>query len=116
MNHDGELRRHPIKTRAGTAHSGERTLAPFPVPTRVSQATLFPGLCLGCVAFRAGRPGQWQFQDGLQVIGVPKTIDGDIQVRDAEGKVLCAMSFGFHTAARAFANLWPDLNLNLGEQ
>jgi pyrophosphate--fructose-6-phosphate 1-phosphotransferase len=43
------------------------------------------------------------FEDGIQVIGVPKTIDGDIQVRDADGKVLCAMSFGFHTAARAFA-------------
>jgi pyrophosphate--fructose-6-phosphate 1-phosphotransferase len=42
--------------------------------------------------------------DRVQVIGVPKTIDGDIQVRDANGKVLCAMSFGFHTAARAFAN------------
>lgn len=43
------------------------------------------------------------FDDGVQVIGVPKTIDGDIQVRDAEGHVLCAMSFGFHSAARAFA-------------
>jgi pyrophosphate--fructose-6-phosphate 1-phosphotransferase len=43
------------------------------------------------------------YDDGIQVIGVPKTIDGDIQVRDADGKVLCAMSFGFHTAARAFA-------------
>ncbi|MGD9236478.1 MAG: 6-phosphofructokinase [Desulfobacterales bacterium] len=42
--------------------------------------------------------------DGVQVIGVPKTIDGDIQVRDDNGNVLCAMSFGFHTAARAFAN------------
>ena len=42
--------------------------------------------------------------DGIQVIGVPKTIDGDIQVRDDEGHVLCAVSFGFHTAARAFAN------------
>jgi len=41
--------------------------------------------------------------DGIQVIGVPKTIDGDIQVRDADGKVLCAMSFGFHSAARGFA-------------
>jgi len=41
--------------------------------------------------------------DGVQVIGVPKTIDGDIQVRDRDGKVLCAMSFGFHTAARAFS-------------
>jgi pyrophosphate--fructose-6-phosphate 1-phosphotransferase len=43
-------------------------------------------------------------EDGVQVIGVPKTIDGDIQVRDDDGKILCAMSFGFHTAARAFAN------------
>ncbi|MFO7784736.1 MAG: 6-phosphofructokinase [Thermodesulfobacteriota bacterium] len=44
------------------------------------------------------------YNDGIQVIGVPKTIDGDIQVRDARNKVLCAMSFGFHTAARAFSN------------
>jgi len=43
------------------------------------------------------------FDDGVQIIGVPKTIDGDIQVRDAEGNRLCAMSFGFHTAARGFA-------------
>jgi diphosphate-dependent phosphofructokinase len=43
-------------------------------------------------------------KDGVQVIGVPKTIDGDIQVRDSKGQVLCAMSFGFHTAARSFAN------------
>lgn len=43
------------------------------------------------------------YADGIQVIGVPKTIDGDIQVRDDEGNVLCAVSFGFHTAARAFA-------------
>jgi pyrophosphate--fructose-6-phosphate 1-phosphotransferase len=46
---------------------------------------------------------QEMLADGIQVIGVPKTIDGDIQVRDANGNVLCAMSFGFHTAARAFA-------------
>ncbi len=39
----------------------------------------------------------------IQVIGVPKTIDGDIQVHDAHGKKLCAISFGFHTAARSFA-------------
>ncbi|RJQ58165.1 MAG: phosphofructokinase [Desulfobacteraceae bacterium] len=39
----------------------------------------------------------------VQIIGVPKTIDGDIQVHSADGKILCAMSFGFHTAARAFA-------------
>lgn len=43
------------------------------------------------------------YNDGIQVIGVPKTIDGDIQVRDINGNVLCAMSFGFHTAARSFA-------------
>ena len=47
--------------------------------------------------------------DGVQVIGVPKTIDGDIQVRDAEGSILCAMSFGFHTAARAFAGAISNL-------
>ncbi|RZB34249.1 MAG: diphosphate-dependent phosphofructokinase [Desulfobacteraceae bacterium Eth-SRB1] len=47
---------------------------------------------------------QEMFDEGLQVIGVPKTIDGDIQVKDVAGKVLCAVSFGFHTAARAFAN------------
>ena len=46
---------------------------------------------------------QEMLADGVQVIGVPKTIDGDIQVRDADGNVMCAMSFGFHTAARAFA-------------
>lgn len=55
---------------------------------------------------------QEMFEDGIQVIGVPKTIDGDIQVRDSRGEVLCAMSFGFHTAARAFsqaiANLCTD--------
>ena len=43
------------------------------------------------------------FEDNVQVIGVPKTIDGDIQVKDAGGSVLCAMSFGFHSAARAFS-------------
>jgi pyrophosphate--fructose-6-phosphate 1-phosphotransferase len=48
-------------------------------------------------------------EDGVQIIGVPKTIDGDIQVRDADGKVLCAMSFGFHTAARAFASSISNL-------
>lgn len=46
---------------------------------------------------------QEMYDDHIQVIGVPKTIDGDIQVRDATGKTLCAMSFGFHTAARGFA-------------
>lgn len=52
---------------------------------------------------------QEMFEDGIQVIGVPKTIDGDIQVKDANGKVLCAMSFGFHTAARAFSKNISDL-------
>jgi pyrophosphate--fructose-6-phosphate 1-phosphotransferase len=49
-------------------------------------------------------------EDGVQVIGVPKTIDGDIQVRDADGNVLCAMSFGFHSAARAFAQAISNLS------
>jgi len=52
---------------------------------------------------------QEMLPDGVQIIGVPKTIDGDIQVRDADGNVLCAMSFGFHTAARAFANSISNL-------
>jgi pyrophosphate--fructose-6-phosphate 1-phosphotransferase len=52
---------------------------------------------------------QEMFSDGIQVLGVPKTIDGDIQVRDDNGNVLCAMSFGFHTAARAFANSISNL-------
>jgi pyrophosphate--fructose-6-phosphate 1-phosphotransferase len=47
--------------------------------------------------------------DGVQVIGVPKTIDGDIQVRDRQGAVLCAISFGFHTAARAFSEAVSNL-------
>jgi pyrophosphate--fructose-6-phosphate 1-phosphotransferase len=52
---------------------------------------------------------QEMFNTGVQVIGVPKTIDGDIQVRDVDGNVLCAMSFGFHTAARAFASSISNL-------
>ncbi len=44
------------------------------------------------------------YDDKIQVIGIPKTIDGDIQVKDAGGNILCAISFGFHTAARAFSN------------
>ena len=52
---------------------------------------------------------QDMFEDGVQVIGVPKTIDGDIQVKDVHGQVLCAMSFGFHTAARSFAKNISDL-------
>ncbi|MGD8266853.1 MAG: 6-phosphofructokinase, partial [Desulfobacterales bacterium] len=46
---------------------------------------------------------QEMMDDGIQVIGVPKTIDGDVQVRDVAGRVLCAISFGFHSAARAFS-------------
>lgn len=44
------------------------------------------------------------YDDKIQVIGIPKTIDGDIQVKDAAGNILCAISFGFHTAARAFSS------------
>ena len=47
--------------------------------------------------------------EGIQVIGVPKTIDGDIQVNDADGKSLCSISFGFHSAARAFSKSVSDL-------
>ncbi len=52
---------------------------------------------------------QEMVKDGIQVIGVPKTIDGDLQVKDASGNPLCAVSFGFHTAARAFANQISNL-------
>jgi pyrophosphate--fructose-6-phosphate 1-phosphotransferase len=52
---------------------------------------------------------QEMIEDGIQVIGVPKTIDGDIQVRDRNGQILCAMSFGFHTAARAFSGSISNL-------
>jgi diphosphate-dependent phosphofructokinase len=52
---------------------------------------------------------QEMMEDGIQVIGVPKTIDGDIQVRDRNGQILCAMSFGFHTAARAFSGSISNL-------
>ncbi len=52
---------------------------------------------------------QEMFDDGIQVIGVPKTIDGDIQVKDDNGECLCAISFGFHTAARAFSKNISDL-------
>lgn len=55
--------------------------------------------------------------DGIQVIGIPKTIDGDIQVRTEDGQTLCAISFGFHSAARAFAqnisNLCTDASSDL---
>lgn len=44
------------------------------------------------------------FYEGIQVIGVPKTIDGDLQAKDVNDNSLCTISFGFHTAARAFAH------------
>jgi len=52
---------------------------------------------------------QHMFKDGVQVIGVPKTIDGDVQVKDSRGAVLCAISFGFHSAARAFSESISNL-------
>ena len=55
--------------------------------------------------------------DGIQVIGIPKTIDGDIQVTTASGETLCPVSFGFYTAARAFSrnisNLCADASSDL---
>jgi len=55
--------------------------------------------------------------DGIQVIGIPKTIDGDIQVKTEDGEVLCSISFGFHTAARAFSqnisNLCTDASSDI---
>jgi len=52
---------------------------------------------------------QHMFNDSVQVIGVPKTIDGDVQVKDSRGAVLCAISFGFHSAARAFSESISNL-------
>lgn len=56
-------------------------------------------------------------EHGIQVIGIPKTIDGDIQIRTEDGQTLCAISFGFHSAARAFAqnisNLCTDASSDL---
>ncbi|OGR28638.1 MAG: phosphofructokinase [Desulfobacterales bacterium RIFOXYA12_FULL_46_15] len=51
---------------------------------------------------------------GIKVIGVPKTIDGDIQVKTDDGEVLCAISFGFHTAARAFSQNISNLTTDAG--
>ena len=47
---------------------------------------------------------------GIKVIGIPKTIDGDIQVKTDDGQTLCAISFGFHSAARAFARNISNLS------
>lgn len=41
---------------------------------------------------------------GTQVIGIPKTIDGDMQVPG-----YCQISFGFHSASRAYANVIGSL-------
>ncbi len=49
-------------------------------------------------------------QAGIKVIGIPKTIDGDIQVTTTSGECLCAISFGFHTAARAFSENISNLS------
>lgn len=51
---------------------------------------------------------------GIKVIGVPKTIDGDIQVKTDDGEILCAISFGFHTAARAFSQNISNLTTDAG--
>jgi pyrophosphate--fructose-6-phosphate 1-phosphotransferase len=42
---------------------------------------------------------------GTQVIGIPKTIDGDLQVGD-----LCQVPFGYHSACMAFATEIGNLN------
>lgn len=47
---------------------------------------------------------------GIKVIGVPKTIDGDIQVKTDDKELLCAISFGFHTAARSFSQNISNLS------
>jgi len=46
--------------------------------------------------------------------GVPKTIDGDIQVKTQDQDVMCAISFGFHTAARAFSQNISNLTTDAG--
>ena len=56
-------------------------------------------------------------KSNIKVIGVPKTIDGDIQVKTDNNQILCAISFGFHTAARAFSqnisNLTTDASSDI---
>ena len=53
-------------------------------------------------------------RSGIKVIGVPKTIDGDIQVKADNGKVLCAVPFGFHTAAMSFSQNISNLATDAG--
>ena len=56
-----------------------------------------------------------QFKNaGIKVIGVPKTIDGDIQIKTDDNETLCAISFGFHTAARAFSQNISNLATDAG--
>lgn len=50
----------------------------------------------------------------IKVIGVPKTIDGDIQVRTLDNETLCAVSFGFHSAAVAFSKNISQLSTDAG--
>jgi len=60
---------------------------------------------------------QYFKSSGIKIIGVPKTIDGDIQVKTDDGEMLCAIFFGFHTAARAFSqnisNLTTDADSDI---
>ncbi len=51
---------------------------------------------------------------GIKVIGVPKTIDGDIQVQTDDKEILLAISFGFHSAARAFSQNISNLTSDAG--
>ena len=51
---------------------------------------------------------------GIKVIGVPKTIDGDLQIKTDDQETLCAISFGFHTAARAFSQNISNLTTDAG--
>lgn len=51
---------------------------------------------------------------GIKVIGVPKTIDGDIQVKTDDGRMLCAISFGFHSAAISFSQNISNLTTDAG--
>ena len=44
--------------------------------------------------------GEYMFAEGVQVIGVPKTIDGDLQVGD-----VIPVSFGFDTATKTYSEL-----------
>ena len=52
--------------------------------------------------------------EGIKVIGVPKTIDGDIQVQTDDKEILLAISFGFHSAARAFSQNISNLTSDAG--